>query len=102
MEILVTVIVIESSWAYLRILYCTGISRTFIGWLCGIDPITRVAMPVNKHEGGKLLGIRQRLAPAQDPKKSGLAKLSGLLTFLNVSCCRPLGLSCSENNDPLL
>ena len=59
-------------------------------------------MPVNKHEGGNLLGIRQRLAPAQDPKKFGLTQLSGLLTFLDVSCCRPLGLSCSENNNDSL
>ena len=64
-----------------------------------IDPITLDPMPVNKHEGGNLLGIRQRLAPAQDPKKFGLTQLSGLLTFLDVSCCRPLGLSCSENNN---
>ena len=99
MEILVTVIVIESSWSYFRILHCTGISRTFIGWLCDTDPITLDPMPVNKHEGGNLLGIRQRLAPAQDPKKFGLTQLSGLLTFLDVSCRRPLGLRCSENNN---
>ena len=41
-------------------------SPLFIGWLCGKEPISSIVMAVSKYGGGRFLGIRLCLTPAQD------------------------------------
>ena len=66
-------------------LYCTGTKLAFIGWLCGTETISSVAMPVSKYGEGMLLEIRLQLAPAQNPtQKFGQAWMRGLLMFLDI------------------
>ena len=48
-------------------LYCTGAWLAVIDWFCGIYPISSATMPVTTYGGGKFLGIRLCLAPAQNP-----------------------------------
>ena len=56
----------RTSWLYLCMLHCTEAKLAYIGWLCGTEPISSVAMLVSKYEGGKFLEIRLCLAPAHD------------------------------------
>ena len=53
-------------WLHFRVLYWTGAQLAFIGWLCSTEPISRVAMPVNKY-GGKFFGNTAMLDTNSEP-----------------------------------
>ena len=86
-----------TSWLFFRMLYCTGTQFTFIGWLCGTELISSVALPVRKYGGGKFLGIRLCLALAQEPtqkiwvgRQMGLQIFFDIILLLKLPHCTPL------------
>ena len=72
-------------WLYFRMLYCTGAKLTFIGGLCGTEPIRSVVMLVSKYGGRKFLGMQLCLAPAQDPTQ--IFDCGDYWCFLTSSSC---------------